>query len=269
MLSFLDANDLSIIMQTSRALYAFCNADDLWRTLCLSSFGADWAYAYDWRTTFVRRASGRSVWSYSPIRVEGLFSDLLYKPHLCAAALPDSPAWLSFSNVPRESIAHLTLADFRARYEQPCLPVLLTGLGPHGEGAWPAYSKWTDEYLTSAFGTSTVHAAGFDMSLSVYLSYIWQASGQGQGGACPREEAPLYLFDKAFAAKAPCLAQDYTTPLYFREDLFSVLGPSEGDPPAQADGASTTPCIRPDYRWLIFGPKRSGSVFHKDPNGTR
>jgi hypothetical protein len=25
---------------------------------------------------------------------------------------------------------------------------------------------------------------------------------------------------------------------------------------------------RPDHRWLIIGPKKSGSVFHKDPNGT-
>lgn len=267
LLSFLDAKDLSVLMQASCALYAFCNADDVWRTLTLSAFGADWAYAYDWRTTYVRRATGRTGWSYCPIRVTGLFSDLLYKPHLCAAALPDSPAWLSFFNVPRESITTLTLSDFRARYETPCLPVLLTGLDK-GEGAWPAYSKWTDEYLIAAFGGNSVHAAGFDMRLSAYLSYIRQASGQGagEGAACPREEAPLYLFDKAFVAKAPSLAQDYNTPLYFQEDLFSVLGPSEGD---RVSSSGSPSCMRPDYRWLIFGPKRSGSVFHKDPNGTR
>ena len=41
-------------------------------------------------------------------------------------------------------------------------------------------------------------------------------------------------------------------PQQFAEDLFSVLGESG----------------RPDFRWLIMGPARSGSSFHKDPNAT-
>ena len=41
-------------------------------------------------------------------------------------------------------------------------------------------------------------------------------------------------------------------PKQFTEDLFSVMGES----------------ARPDYRWLIMGPERSGSSFHKDPNAT-
>ena len=40
-------------------------------------------------------------------------------------------------------------------------------------------------------------------------------------------------------------------PDYFKEDLFKVMGPS-----------------RPDYRWLIAGPAKSGSVWHIDPNAT-
>ena len=41
-------------------------------------------------------------------------------------------------------------------------------------------------------------------------------------------------------------------PHFGEEDLFSVLG-----------------AARPDYRWLIVGPARSGSSFHKDPNQVR
>jgi hypothetical protein len=72
------------------------------------------------------------------------------------------------------------------------------------------------------------------------------------------EEAPLYVFERHFASLAPPLADDYTEPACFTSaaahgsDLFSLLG-------AQA---------RPDHRWLIAGPKLSGSVFHVDPNGT-
>ncbi len=41
-------------------------------------------------------------------------------------------------------------------------------------------------------------------------------------------------------------------PEYFAEDLFGVLGED----------------ARPHHRWLIMGPARSGSSFHKDPNAT-
>jgi len=65
------------------------------------------------------------------------------------------------------------------------------------------------------------------------------------------EESPLYLFDKTFADKLAQLGADYTVPEYFSEDLFSVLE-----------------ARRPDYRWLIMGPAKSGSAFHIDPNAT-
>ena len=42
--------------------------------------------------------------------------------------------------------------------------------------------------------------------------------------ATAREEAPFYIFDKRFADKNPEMAQDYSVPLYFDEDLFSLLG---------------------------------------------
>jgi hypothetical protein len=73
------------------------------------------------------------------------------------------------------------------------------------------------------------------------------------------DESPLYLFDPKFASKldiditahplSPNAA--YWSPECFGTDLFSVLGKH-----------------RPDHRWLILGPARSGSTFHKDPNAT-
>lgn len=71
------------------------------------------------------------------------------------------------------------------------------------------------------------------------------------------DESPLYLFDCAFVEKMKIKMDksqggQYWAPECFGEDLFSVLGDR-----------------RPDSRWLIVGPERSGSTFHKDPNATR
>lgn len=68
------------------------------------------------------------------------------------------------------------------------------------------------------------------------------------------DELPLYLFDKGFAQRIPELAADYTVPEFFApdRDMFAQL-PEE---------------CRPDHRWLIIGPERSGSSWHIDPNAT-
>lgn len=71
------------------------------------------------------------------------------------------------------------------------------------------------------------------------------------------DESPLYLFDRDFVAKMNLTihkdlpSPSYWTPECFGEDLFTVLGDK-----------------RPDDKWLIVGPARSGSTYHKDPNAT-
>ncbi|KAN0065828.1 hypothetical protein ACQY0O_000958 [Thecaphora frezii] len=81
------------------------------------------------------------------------------------------------------------------------------------------------------------------------------------------DESPFYLFDATFADD-PHASLEWRVPKIFhqisaempdlsghtagvRSDLFSLLGP-----------------LRPDHRWIIAGPSRSGSGWHKDPNGT-
>lgn len=82
------------------------------------------------------------------------------------------------------------------------------------------------------------------MKLSKYLRYMKRST----------DDQCIYLFDKRFAETAPDMAAAYSVPPYFsgERDLFSAMGEER----------------RPDYRWLIMGPGRSGSTFHKDPNGT-
>ena len=109
---------------------------------------------------------------------------------------------------------------------------------------WPAMTRWSDSYLQQAFEGQDVIVGDAPMAFDAYLRYAQQQ----------RDELPLYLFDKHFADKAPQLAVDYSVPDVFADDLFSVLGDA-----------------RPDYRWLIAGPPRSGSTFHQvhlECNGT-
>lgn len=46
------------------------------------------------------------------------------------------------------------------------------------------------------------------------------------------------------------MLNDYCIPKYFPEDLFQVIKK------------------RPPFRWILIGPKRSGSMVHQDPLGT-
>jgi hypothetical protein len=84
-----------------------------------------------------------------------------------------------------------------------------------------------------------------DWPLKTYIQYMDHNT----------DESPLYLFDRSFVEKMDLsVGQDsgvYWPPECFGEDYFSLLGDQ-----------------RPDHRWLIIGPERSGSTFHKDPNAT-
>lgn len=106
---------------------------------------------------------------------------------------------------------------------------------------WGAVTKWTKEYLTKVSGDVEFAVGPVEMKLENYFRYSDGVT----------EERPLYLFDPKFAEKVPVLDSEYEVPVYFREDLFSVLGDE-----------------RPDYRWIIIGPSGSGSSFHIDPNST-
>lgn len=89
-------------------------------------------------------------------------------------------------------------------------------------------------------------AEAVDWPFSTYYDYMMNS----------RDESPLYLFDKAFAEKMGLTIGNhdgaaYWKPECFGPDLFEQLGAE-----------------RPAHRWLIVGPARSGSTFHKDPNAT-
>lgn len=114
---------------------------------------------------------------------------------------------------------------------------------------WPIYQTWDANSLLAKHGDTYFRAEAVDWPLRIYVEYMNNNE----------DESPLYLFDRSFADKMSLRVSDdedaqadYWAPRCFGEDLLEVL---------QDD--------RPDSKWLIIGPERSGSTFHKDPNATR
>ncbi|KAL9623959.1 MAG: hypothetical protein Q9160_001712 [Pyrenula sp. 1 TL-2023] len=102
-----------------------------------------------------------------------------------------------------------------------------------------------ERYSSAQYGDVLFRAEAVDWPLREYIQYMNDNS----------DESPLYLFDRDFVKKMELQLGKhigaYWPPECFGQDLFGLLEEQ-----------------RPDCRWLIVGPTRSGSTFHKDPNAT-
>jgi hypothetical protein len=229
-LSFLPSRCLRQFGYTSKTSFAFSFHEDLWKSLFLSTHKSG---QVDWRGTWRRTVLNLNADQEARINCENIISEVLVQPYLNAT--------IDLSRFERikDSIPRFTMMgseEFGGGWYAK--PFILTDIVPK----WPAYTKWDIQYLLDQFpsGDATFQIESVEWSLPTYVEYM----------CSNRDESPLYLFDKDFATKttANCIAleEDYTIPETFREDLFTVLGKA-----------------RPDHRWLIVGPKRSGSTFHK------
>lgn len=243
------ASTLIYLRLTSTYLHAFASDEDLWRRLVLHNNSAStiasvscapsWRVAQNVLTASSCPAEFPCLSHPPPVQLPPVYSDILFHKQRCLTAqIP--PEWLERDNAARISASTTPTAVFRARFEKPGIPVVIKDV----VSEWPAFTKWTPESISSRFAKSTFHAGGFDFSPADYFQYCTNVAS--------RDDQPLYIFDRDFASKVPELATEYEVHSYFAEDMFRVLGEDR----------------RPDYRWLIAGPARSGSSFHKDPNAT-
>lgn len=167
-----------------------------------------------------------------------LYSDALYRPFQCTHA-PLAPY---FGNIPRcnqiRRFSNLTVEEFSRSWSHT--PFILT----EPVKGWRVFQEWDETNLLETFGKVQFRAEAVDWTFDNYVQYMHQN----------QDESPLYLFDRAFVEKMGLEVGPngaYEPPECFSEDLFRLLGKH-----------------RPDHRWLIIGPARSGSTFHKDPNAT-
>jgi hypothetical protein len=169
-----------------------------------------------------------------------VFSDVLHRPFACSNIVLSN----FVNNIPKATqirrMESLTYEHFADRWTEQ--PFILTKYIQD----WPVCSSWTIDGLSEAYASVEFRAEAVDWTMERYCSYMRDN----------KDESPLYLFDRKFAEKMGItvgheVGAAYWKPDCFGPDLFEVLG-SE----------------RPAHRWLIIGPERSGSTFHKDPNGT-
>jgi len=232
-LSFLDSHSLRQFGYTSRASFAFSCHEDLWKRLFLATHNQG---QVDWKGTWRRTVLRLDGTQEAKINCETVVSEALTQPYLNATIDLSRYARVKDS-IPRFS--KMNRKEFNEEWYAK--PFIMTDIVKH----WMAFSKWNMDYLLKQFPSSdaTFEIESVEWSFTTYMKYM----------SSNRDESPLYLFDKDFATKSTAngipLEEDYSIPETFTEDLFTLLGKA-----------------RPDHRWLIVGPERSGSTFHKVPN---
>ncbi|WDK14263.1 F-box domain-containing protein [Colletotrichum graminicola] len=239
LLDYLDQELLRNLGSSCKFFYAFCRSDDLWKSLFLQShssgrFNGTWQGT--WRATHLRLSPEQQ----SKIDCSNVFSDVLHRPFVCSHVdLRQFTSRISKSNL-IQRMETLTYDEFAEKWSET--PFILTNYIQ----TWPVCHEWNIDAISKLYGNVEFRAEAVDWPFSTYRDYMDNND----------DESPLYLFDKKFAEKMGINAgreegAAYWKPDCFGPDLFELLGRE-----------------RPAHRWLIVGPERSGSTFHKDPNGT-
>jgi hypothetical protein len=258
-----EPKDLLNLSHASRIWYAFLYDEELWRKLYINLALKEEVTLGDnvpspplsisqwhgsWRRTLLGILDSKEAKIQLPDNL--LCSDTLFRPYQCSqidyrelfkdliAEEEESSNLQRTLNtkfgIPRYSEDSISEEQFNKELTNK--PFILTNSNPN---RWP---KWSLPTLRSRFPDVKFRQESVQWPLSFYSQYF----------ASNCDESPLYLFDcQSIAMKQ--LVQEYEVPKIFTKDIFSLFN-ERG--------------CRPDYRWVIVGPTRSGSTFHKDPNAT-
>ncbi|RPB00894.1 F-box and JmjC domain-containing protein [Choiromyces venosus 120613-1] len=233
-MGYLEPESLRTLGITSKGLYAFSRHDELWRFLFIESpkSKAPFKWRGTWRRTYLNLEPSQESRIFTP----DLYSDTLHRPF----QMSQVPMRPFASSIPAQNhiqrFEDMSDVEFNNTYSRT--PFILTS----PVKTWPGYKEWTIDSLVLKYGEVRFRAESVDWRLCDYSDYMKDQN----------DESPLYLFDREFVEKTNYeMEKGFVVLKCFGKDYFEVLGDE-----------------RPDRRWMVLGPQRSGSTFHKDPNAT-
>ncbi|KAK7093432.1 uncharacterized protein [Littorina saxatilis] len=138
----------------------------------------------------------------------------------------------------------LSLEEFWDLYDAKW-PVIVTDVVPK----WPAYEKWTREFLNSTYGKERVVMVATKGKLEDKEGMSLPMFGFVEHTSESSPDYWTYLTDEFFITTRPQLRKDVLTSIYTEEDFFQLF-PRE---------------IRPWDCMLLWGTAHSRSALHIDP----
>ncbi|KAK0729176.1 hypothetical protein B0T21DRAFT_314739 [Apiosordaria backusii] len=239
LLEYLDTRTLRLLGYTCKFLFACCMSDDVWKTIFLvSELGKKAAFPWlgSWRATVLGLSPEKQI----QVDCSNVFSDVLHRPFVCShISLRNYTTKIPAVNE-IDHMEDLSYDEFAEKWSKK--PFILTKcIQP-----WPLNQAWSIDSLLAKYSDVVFRAEAVDWTFKTYCEYMRNN----------RDESPLYLFDRKFAEKMNLTIGKEEGAAYWKPDCF---GP---------DLFELLKAERPAHRWLIIGPERSGSTFHKDPNAT-
>ncbi|KAK6460043.1 hypothetical protein DFJ63DRAFT_257937 [Scheffersomyces coipomensis] len=257
LISFIDdIETLKNLSQVSKIMYAFLYDEDFWKQVYIKHKFENIEWRGSWKNTVLK--SNPKNQAKIKLADNLLCSDLLYRPYQISQinyelifkniineeeiyhndALQNNLRPLPSGRIARIPESDLDLQQFNDEYHDQ--PFILTN---NNKDRWP---QWSLASLLDRFPSVKFRQEAVEWNLADYSTYT----------KSNHDENPLYLFDcNSIAMKT--LRQEYQVPQVFDQDLFKYFNVND-----------LKHNCRPDHAWLIVGPKRSGSTFHKDPNYT-
>ena len=162
----------------------------------------------------------------------------------------------SSTNVRRICANDISVEEFRRCFEKPRIPAIisepyrkqansLTQSSPDFVRLTRFLKLFKDEYFECGEDSD---GYSIEIKLKDFLIYTRRF----------KDRFPLYIFDssvphwKGTQRKRIIVKTLFRPPMFFKQDYMSCLGKNQ----------------RPPWKWLLIGPKNSGTALHVDPLGT-